>query len=179
MMSAFQTTIDLRFAVSDVVGNRTISDVFPRLVELAEADLNSRLRTRWQIRDATLTFADGEAALPPDFLELIRVGGRAPGTFQVTSWSIAIPGRVGDVAAQYFARIPSLMSSPTATNWLLQRYPSVYLYGVALEAAKFLKDAGLATSTAGLYGDALRQLTVDDERARWSMATVRVKGLTP
>ncbi|WP_454917431.1 phage adaptor protein [Xanthobacter sediminis] len=178
-MSAFQNIIDLRFAVSDHVGNRAISDVFPRLVEMAETDLNTRLRTRWQIRDATLTFEGGEAMLPPDFLELIRVQGRGPGDFQVTSWSIAMPGRKGAVEAQYYARIPSLTNSPTASNWLLQRYPSVYLYGVALEAAKFLRDADLSAATASLYGDALRQLTVDDARARWSAATVRVKGPTP
>ncbi|WP_454916547.1 hypothetical protein [Xanthobacter sediminis] len=38
MMSAFQNIIDLRFAVSDHVGSRAISDVFPRLVEMAETD---------------------------------------------------------------------------------------------------------------------------------------------
>ncbi|MGU3496100.1 hypothetical protein ACLBXM_18820 [Xanthobacteraceae bacterium A53D] len=178
-MSAFQNVIDLRFAVADHVGNRDISDVFPRLLVLAESDLNARLRTRWQIQGATLSFEDGEAALPPDFLEMIRVGGRGPGEFQVLGWAIAMPGRKGDVDAQYYARIPSLTSSPTAANWLLMKYPSVYLYGVALEAAKFLKNMDLVVSTASLYGDALRLMAVADERERWSAATVRVKGPTP
>lgn len=178
-MTAFQNIIDLRFAVSDHVGNRSISDVFPRLVALAESDLNVRLRTRWQIQNATLAFEGGEAPLPPDFLEMICVGGLGPGAFQVLGWAVAMPGRRGDVEAQYYARIPSLTSSPTACNWVLSKYPAVYLYGVALEAAKFLKDMDTAASTASLYGDALRQMMVADERERWSLASVRVKGPTP
>lgn len=178
-MNALQNLIDLRFAVSDTVGNRTISDVFPRLVSLAEEDLNTRLRTRWQITDTVLTFDNGEAALPPDFLELIRVNGCGPGRFQVTSWAIVMPGAQGDRDAQYYARIPTLTCSPTACNWLLQRYPSVYLYGVSLQAAKFLKDTETAAAVAGLYGDALRQMTVDDERARYAPAVVRVGGFCP
>ena len=178
-MSAFQNIIDLRFAVSDTVGNRTISDVFPRLVSLAENDINTRLRTRWQIRDTVLTFDASEAALPPDFLDMIRIKGCGAGEYQVTSWAIVMPRAQGDRDAQYYARIPTLTCSPTACNWLLQRYPNVYLYGVALEAAKFLKDVDLATTTAGLYGDALRQLQIDDERARYSISKTRVRGLTP
>ncbi len=178
-MSAFQNIIDLRFAVADHVGNRAISDVFPRLVALAEDDLNSRLRTRMQIRDFTLTFDEGEAALPPDFLEMIAIKGRGPGDFQVLPLTIRMPCRAGDYEAQYYARLPSITCSPTATNWILQRYPSVYLYGVGLQAAKHLKDAELAVATSSLYAEALQLLTVDDERARWAMAAVRVKGCVP
>lgn len=178
-MAALQNIIDLRLAVSDHVGNRAISDVFPRLVALAEDDLNSRLRTRMQIRDATLSFEDGEASLPPDFLELISLKGCGPGQFQVGPMSIRIPGAVGDWSAQYYARLQSLTYGPTACNWLLQRYPTVYLYGTALQAAKYLKDSQIAVATSSLYAEALKLLQVDDERARWSVAVTRVRGITP
>lgn len=178
-MTAFQSVIDLRFAVADHVGNRALSDVFPRLLALAEGDINARLRTRRQIADTTIAFEAGEAALPPDFLEMIRLDGQDPNRFQVTGWSIIMPGAAGERALQYYARIPTLTCSPVATNWLLERYPLVYLYGVGLEAAKYLRDADLATATGSLYGDALRQVLVDDERARWASAAVRVRGPTP
>lgn len=179
-MAAFQNIIDLRFAVSDHVGNRSISDVFPRLVEMAELDFNSRLRTRHQIVDATLTFDDGISPIPPDFLEILHSGSTCTRSkFQVDGFNIVMPGFSGDLELQYYAKLPSLTCSPTASNWLLSRYPSVYLYGVGMQAAKHLKDMEIAVATSSLYGEALKLLQIDDERARWSAASVRVQGLTP
>ncbi|GHA15147.1 hypothetical protein GCM10007989_07380 [Devosia pacifica] len=176
-MSAFQNIIDLRFAVSDHVGNRAISDVFPRLVELAEDDFNSRLRTRQQLVEATLFFEDGMSPLPPDFLEIYR--GTHRQRYEVDGFNITMRCTAGDHTIQYYGKLPSLTCSPTATNWLLRDYPSVYLYGVALQAAKFLKDAELAIATSSLYGEAIKLLRIDDKRARYSDAVVRVGGLNP
>lgn len=174
-MPAFQNLIDLRFAVSDHVGNRAISDVFPRLVEMAEHDFNSRLRTRMQIKDATLLFEDGVSPLPLDYLEMYELGG----SYSVDGFNVSIPGCGGDRTVKYYAKLPSLTCSPTASNWLLSRYPSAYLYGVGLQAAKHLRDSDLAVVTSSLYAEALDLLRVDDERARWSTASVRVQGMTP
>lgn len=178
-MSAIQNCIDLRLAVSDHVGNRYISDVFPRLVQMAESDLNTRLRTRHQVVDATLSFEDGWASLPPDYMELISVCGDWHPPYQVDGYSMRIPGFSGDLDIQYYGRLPSLTCSPTATNWLLVRYPQVYLYGVGLEAAKHLKDIELAMATDQLYGTALGAVIADDNRARYANRVVRVGGPTP
>jgi len=196
-VAALQNYIDLRFAVSDHVGNRAISDVFPRLVEMAEADFNSRLRTRRQIAEATLTFEGGLSPLPPDFLEIVGVYGLhgsdlhasptgaflRPGSgyssYQIDGYNISINGYSGDRTIQYYAKLPTLTNSPTACNWLLRDYPSIYLYGVGLQAAKHLRDQELAVATSSLYGEAIQLLRVDDERARWSNSIVRVQGLTP
>jgi len=196
-MASFQNYIDLRFAVSDHVGNRAISDVFPRLVQMAEDDFNQRFRTRYQITDATLTFVDGVAPLPADFLEILHVYGtngyqmragqqagfRRVGSgfsqYQIGASDITIYGFSGDRDIQYYAAIPTLTSSATATNWLLERYPSVYLYGVGLQAAKHLRDVDLATATDQLYTYAIGSMKVDDERARWSGSIVRVQGQNP
>lgn len=178
-----QNYIDLRFAVSDHVGNRSISDVFPMLVQLAEVDLNSRLRTRHQVYEDTLTFDEGASPLPPDFMELISFpdgrGGSLHPRYSVDGFSISIPGFSGERCIQYYGRLPSLTSSPAACNWLLAKYPAVYLYGVGLQAAKHIKDVELAQATDQLYGYALGSLTTDDHRARWSNQIVRVQGATP
>lgn len=180
-MTAFQNIIDLRFAVSDHVGNRAISDVFQRLVQMAEADFNSRLRTRHQIVEATLTFDDGLAPLPPDFLEILNVCPRSgmKRQFQIDGFNIRIPGMGGDLDIEYYAKIPTITCSSSASNWLLCQYPTVYLYGVGLQAAKHLKDVDIAVMTSSLYSEALSLLRTDDERARWSAAAVRVRGPTP
>jgi hypothetical protein len=196
-MTAISNTLDLRFAVSDHVGNRAISDVFPRLIQMAETQLNQRLRTVWQQTDDTLTFSDGEADLPCDFLEMIsmygatgyqmRAGMRAdqkrPGmshtTYSIGDGKAYIRGFTGDRDILYYASIPTLTGSLNSSNWLLQRYPDVYLYAVGLQAAKFLKDVELSQATDQLLGFSLQAIKIDDERQRWSGAVVRVAAPTP
>lgn len=196
-MAAFSNIIDLRFAVGDYVGGRPISDVFPRLVEMIEAEINRDVRVRQQIAATTLTFDEGVAPLPPDFLEILHVYGpcgyqmRAgtqadflrPGSgyhqYEIGPRDITVRGFTGDKDIQYYARIPSLTRDATCCNWLLSRYPGVYLYGVAREAAKHLRDADLALAAQALFEQEIRSLRIDDERARWSGAVVRTQGLTP
>lgn len=182
-MTAIHNYIDLRLAVSDLVGNRNISDVFPMLVQMAESDLNSRLRTRQQIGEATVTFEDGISPLPPDFMEVIAIrnglGCKIHPAYEVDGFNMTIRGFSGDLDIRYYCRLPSLTSSPTSTNWMLARYPAVYLYGVGLQAAKFLKDVGLAQAIDQLYGSALGSLDRDDYRSRWANQVVRVQGATP
>ena len=196
-MAAFNDYLDLRVAVAEHVGNRNISDVMSRLTQQAEARLNQKLRHRDQITSGTLTFASGTASLPADFLELISVFGlygyaMSSGSladthrsgseywrYSVDGTGIIIYGVDGDRDIRYFARIPTLTTSSSTTNWLLQKYPNVYLYAVAVEAAKFLRDTGLAQTTEVLLNQALSEMKIDDDRARWSNGTVRPQMVTP
>lgn len=196
-MVAFADYLDLRFAVADHVGNRNLSDVMPRLVQMAETTLNQRLRTRFQIKDGVFTFLDGSCTLPADFLEMIHLynhygrGMRAamlsafirPGTsfseYEIGNGGIQVRGYTGDLKGQYFAKIPTLTASASASNWLLENYGDVYLYAVGLEAAKFLKDVELASATDQLLSASLAAVKIDDDRARWANASVRVQGMTP
>lgn len=189
--------IDLRFAVSDLVSNRIMSDVFPRLVKAAEVRFNQQFRTVWQVQDETLYFDEGQAQLPFDFLEVLhlygindrqmRAGmpattkrcGSEYSTYSIGNGTITLRGYTGERDLQYYAQIPTLTSSPTACNWLLQRYPNTYLYGVGLEAAKFLRDAEQAVVIDGLLASEMQAVRIDDERTRWSNSVVRVQGLTP
>ena len=189
-MAAFSDYLDLRFAVSDHVGNRAISDVMPRLVQMAETQLNQRLRTVWQVTDATLTFAEGSAPLPTDFLEMLHVYGHCrqelrsglPGVrggYSIGPAAISIHGFSGDRDIQYYAKLPTLTASASASNWLLERNGDVYLYAVGLQAAKHLKDVDLAQATDQLLSFALQAVKIEDERMRWSNSVVRVGGMTP
>lgn len=196
-MPAFTDYLDLRFAVSDHVGNRNISDVMPRLVQMAEITLNQKLRTQEQITSGTLSFVDGECSLPADFLEMIHLYNhcgrpmrasmlsayRRPGTsfseYEIGNGMVKVRGFTGDLACEYYAKIPTLAASASASNWLLEKYGDVYLYAVGLEAAKFLKDVELAAATDSLLAASILAVRVDDERSRWANASVRVQGLAP
>jgi hypothetical protein len=196
-MVAFADYIDLRLAVSEHVGNRAISDVFPRLVKLAETTLNKKLRTRKQMTTATLTFASGVAPLPAGCLEIISLFNLHKEPMRATSLAdvqfeqssntqyaidgsnVIIYGLTGDREFRYFAALPTLTTSPTTSNWLLADHPHVYLYAVGFEAAKFLRDAELAAMTDQLFSNALDEIKIDDDRARWANGVVRMQAATP
>lgn len=188
---------ELRAALSEFIGHRNISAVLTRLVKAGESRLNREIRTREMIADATLTFTDGVASLPSDFLEVInlyglngypyRAGQTADARRTGSMWSkysiagdtITINGYSGDRDMAYYAALPTLTASNTTTNWLLDRYSDVYLYAVGLEAAKHLQDNDIFQRADALFKDALQSLRVDNERATWSNSVVRVQGLTP
>jgi hypothetical protein len=196
-MAAFNDALDLKVAVGDHIGNRNISDVWARLVQQAEVTLNQRLRTGYQITDGTLTFTDGRSPLPSGFMEMLHTYGLVgyqmhsgplsdflrPGSmwsrYEIQGDQITIRGFSGDKQVQYYAKIPTISTSLSATNWLLENYPNAYLYAVALEAAKFLRDAELAAATDQLLNAELQAIKIDDDRSRWSNASVRVQGCTP
>lgn len=196
-MAAYSDYLDLRLAVSEKVGNRAISDVFPRLVQSAEAMLNTKLRHRKQLTDATLTFASGVATLPTDFLEMLHVydaqsrvmrqvtisqtklSGSQYQSYAIDDASVYIYGLTGDRDCTYYAKLSTLTTSLTTSNWLLATYPAVYLYAVGVEAANFLNDPDKAMECGRMLVSAMGNMKVDDDRARYGDGVVRVQGVTP
>ena len=190
-MAVFADLLDLRTAVIEQVGRPDIADVFPRFVAMAESRLNRSLRMREQISNAVIAFSSGAGSLPSDFSEMI--GLFAPSgaeyvqqspqhmngyTYSIQSGQIVSPLIGGDANALYYATIPALVAM-TDSNWLLDRYPDIYLYAVAFEAAKHGRDKELAGDMRGLMDDAIATAKGDDEAARYSRARVRVAGCTP
>lgn len=196
-MTVFADLLDLRTAVVEQVANPNIVDVFPRLVGLAEAYLNRNLRTASQIKTATVTFAVGVAPLPADFAEIIGLYSAsgmeyvqrpvqstkpASGTghfYSVNASGLFMNGYSGDMQLEYYATLPTISGAMTDTNWLLAKYPSVYLSTVSLEAAKFMRDAEMAKAMAALVQEAMAEVASDDFSSRYSRARVRIGGVTP
>lgn len=193
---AFTDYLDLRTAVIEHVGTADITDVFPRLTLLAEAMMNRKLKTRAQITSATVTFTSGVAALPTDFVEVIGLYNSSgfeyiqqplaavkpsysDGYYATNSTSLLSDRADGTMTLEYYAKIPTLTASPSTTNWLLDRYPSIYLYAVGLEAAKYVRDLELAQVTRSLLKDEMMEAAEDDHASRYSRARVRVQGNTP
>ena len=191
---AFRDFLDLRTAVVEYVQRPDAVDVFPRFVALAESRLNRTLRMRDQITTTTLTITDGVAVLPTDFAEMI--GLYAPGGgeyvqqssqrvndggryYAIEGGNVVAPQIAGEVEMSYYAMLPPLSASITTTNWLLTKYPDIYLYGVGFEAAKYVRDAELAQASKFLMDDAIATARSDDFDARYSRARVRVAGVTP
>lgn len=192
---AFADLLDLQTAVIERVKNVGIADVFPQLVKLAEADFNRKLRCREQMTTTSVTIASGVADLPADFQELVGVydgAGREYINQPVQALRpvqnrgfYAIEGAKIKAAAdealtlQYYASIPTISTGMTATNWLLARHPSLYLYAVAMQAAVYLRDDALVSALSGPLDLEFGAVDAADASSRYARARVRVAGVTP
>lgn len=171
-----QDFLDLRLAVGDLVGNRSVSDVMVSLTKRAEIVLNRRLRTMWQIEEFTPAWVDNVAPLPADFLQLVKTNNRLRiGVGTVTRK----PYYTCPADLEYYAALPTVTTGPTGTNWLLAQFPNAYLYAVGVEAAKHLLKAEIGTATQGLLDGEIQAIKIEDDRARYAHRAVRVVGLTP
>lgn len=191
----FADYLDLRTAVIEEVGNADIADVFPRLVKMAEVEFNRRLRCREQMSETGISPVDGAVALPSDYLEALSLTTTA-GT-ELTQQPVqaydeldykygfyAIDGasllaQDADYTFRYYQKIPTLTTSPTTSNWLLQKHPGLYLYAVSMEAEKHLRNVESAQALMTLREMEFAQAAAQDSTERFSRTRVRVAGVTP
>ena len=181
----------LQSAIADYLNRADLTAQIQTFIQFAEADLNTRLRSREMIVNATAT-SDGQfVALPPDWLEAINmmiVGGQSPlryitpdeadtiikaQTFTSTRfYSMTtgiielVPPAVDDITIDmvYYGKIPALSDANT-TNWLLTKAPDVYLYGALTHAAPFLMDDQRMAVFSQIYLARVQSLQDESQKA--------------
>lgn len=138
-----------------------------------ENSANARLRVRQMETVAQLTTANGEVALPADYLVWRTIRPNAvtrwpwdeleyvhPAYLPPTAPTLGTIPRlftiernlfrtrpIDDVNAyefHYYAKIPSLVGNNANTNWLLAEYPNAYLFGLMTEAAAHGRNLEMA-----------------------------------
>jgi hypothetical protein len=192
---AYADLLDLQTAVIERVKDVSIADVFPQLVKLAEVSFNRRLRCREQITSAAVVIANGVAALPADFEEVLGVfdgagteyinqpvqvlqQSQTRGCYAISGANI-IAKNDETLTLQYYARLPTITDSMADSNWLLARHPGLYLYGVMFEAAKHLVNAEMAQAVNQVLEMEYQAVAAADDSGRYARARVRVQGPTP
>ena len=181
----------LQSAIADYLNRADLTAQIQTFIQFAEADLNTRLRSREMIVNATAT-SDGQfVALPPDWLEAINmmiVGGQSPlryitpdeadtlikaqtytstKFYSMTTGVIElVPPAVDDITIDmvYYGKIPALSNANT-TNWLLTKAPDVYLYGALSHAAPFLMDDARMGTFGQIYLARVQSLQDESQKA--------------
>jgi hypothetical protein len=74
----------------------------------------------------------------------------------------------------YYQKVPRL-SSDQQSNWLSERAPDVYIFGLCSEISAFAKDEVLFQGYDFRFKEALSQLTQDDQVTRWSGPSLQVQ----
>ena len=159
---ALATYSDLLSAVAAWLNRGSDLDArIPDFIALAEAEFNRRLRTIEMEVTATATLTGDAVAVPDDFLGLrsLKIDNTAleyvpPAEIADDESTGGYPTRYtvsdgqfifrpapssGDVQISYYASIPALTVGNT-TNWLMTRWPDLYLFATIAHAAFYIRD---------------------------------------
>jgi hypothetical protein len=179
--------------VADYLNRQDLSAQIPTFIQLAEADLNTRLRCREMIVRATSTNDDEYVKLPLDFLEGINlqiVGGQSPLRYITLDEADIVNARQGynaptfyslmngaielvpppatgvdvEIEMVYYGKITAL-SEANQTNWLLLKAPDVYLYGALVHAAPFLMDDQRISVFGSFYSQRVEALNDESQKS--------------
>ena len=91
---------------------------------------------------------------------------------------IAPPGDHDVLEVVYYQRLPELVND-SDTNWLTEKNPDAYIFGICTEISAYAKDPMLFETYKQRFGDALMDITKEDQITRWSGPALRtqVEGL--
>jgi len=179
--------------VADYLNRQDLSAQIPTFIQLAESDLNTRLRCREMIVRATTTNDDEYVRLPLDYLEGINlqlVGGQSPLRYITLDEADIVNARQGynaptfyslmngaielvpppatgvdvEIEMVYYGKITALSDS-NQTNWLLLKAPDVYLYGALVHAAPFLMDDQRISVFGSFYSQRVEALNDESQKS--------------
>jgi hypothetical protein len=192
-MATITSYATLVSTVADYLNRQDLTAQIPTFIQLAEADMNTRLRCREMIVRATTTNDDEFVKLPLDFLESINmqiVGGQSPLRYITLDESDIVNARQGynapsfyslmngaielvpppatgvdvEIEMVYYGKITALSDSNT-TNWLLLKAPDVYLYGALVHAAPFLMDDQRISVFGSFYSQRVEALNDESQKS--------------
>lgn len=201
---AITTYDELKTAVADFLNRDDLSAAVPTFITLAEADMQRKVRHWRQEKRSTAEIDTQYSAIPADFLEIIRFyvtssdtkplelisqaelldrkrrnldTSGSPSYYALTAGEIEVypvPDGTYDVELYYFSRVPALSASAT-TNWLLEYFPDVYLYGALMHSAPYLKDDARLQVWAALYQQGIDAINAASEKAKFGGSGRRMK----
>lgn len=187
----------LKTNVAAFLNRQDLTDVIPTFIELGEAAINRQLRHRKMLARATNNFQEHFLTLPDDFLQAkniqldldpvvslqyvtlehadqLRAGpAQTPGIPRYYCIvgdqleAVPIPAENYTVELTYYVKVPTL-SDAEPTNWLIETFPDVYLYGTLVHTAPYLKDDVRVALWGSLYERAIEHANMESERSEIS-----------
>ena len=179
---------DLKTAVASYLQRGDLTAMIPQFIAMAESDIQADIADLPELLvHATATTAAGNPlvdtlnmyALRDAWVSGERVHIAMPGMMTTTSTSTGCPQAIAIEGASAIRVYPTpdaayaidilyvpVISptlaggepSDTATNWILQRHPSVYLYGACLHASAYIEEAGKVAAWQSGYNAAIERM---------------------
>jgi hypothetical protein len=205
---AITTYSQLKTSIADFLNRDDLTSVVPTFISLAEAQINRDVR-HWRMENrATATIDSQYTTRPSDWVETIRfhlTGGGTRSLDLLGAQTMAdkrqgsediggIPKYYRHSESQfefyptpnasftaellYYQKIPALSDSNTS-NWLLEEFPDVYLYGSLTHSAPYLSEDERIAVWAQLYSAGVARVnqTSDDSIYSGAGLTMKIRGL--
>lgn len=198
---------DLKTAIAKWMmdsGNVVDDAIASDCVALSQALFNTRLRCREMLTTTDLSPTSNVFTLPDDYAQWDRVVEKASPRrslhqisaeqadaryphrssglgecFTIVGSELTVfPLISNDIELTYYQRIAAF-SSETATDWLLTRYPHVYLCAGQMYAADYLKDAAEYAKHAQSLSTYIDMLSGQDDAALYAGGPVYGSGMKP
>ena len=74
----------------------------------------------------------------------------------------------------YYQRLPAL-SDDSDSNWLTEKNPDAYIFGLCTEISAFAKDPTAFVTYQERFSGSLMDITMEDQVTRWSGPALRVQ----
>lgn len=200
---AISTYAELKTAISDFLNRDDLDAVVPTFISLAEARFNREVRHYDMVKRSTAAVDTQYSTPPGDWLETVRfhlidapvrdlelisqndmaqmrqqsrntLG--VPRFYAITAGEFEFyPSPDGSYTGElvYFSDVPAL-SDENPQNFLLRKYPDVYLYGALVHSAPYLDDDQRASTWAALYQSAVDAVNTTSDKARHSGSGLRM-----
>lgn len=192
---------ELKASIADFLNRNDLTAQIPDFIRLFESRANDRVRVRQGLLRTTLVLT-GQFTAAPEGLEEIescwipspykKIGvittlqaaeereRTADATGPLENVSVvgneveAFPTPSADTTLSlvYFQTVPPLAADEDS-NWLLDKYPDLYLYGSLIASAPFLKDDDRLQMWTALHDTRLEEANIAGTRAK--LGTIRVR----
>lgn len=191
----------LQAVIADFANRQDLADRIPTFIQLTEARLQRDIR-HWRMEKRAAAEVVGERfPLPCDWIETIKVKAdgrplRLADAFMIdsidhqghyTHLGNLFYRHTGDqlelfppqdqpvtFELEYIAKVPAL-GDDQPTNWLLEEFPDVYIYGAMLQIAPFLHDDQRIPVWTQAYGEAVSAANLSSDRAKGSGTALRLQ----
>lgn len=197
---------DLLVTIENWLNAPAVAQDIPTFVTLAEAQANRDIR-HWRMEQRSTATLDSQySSLPTDWLEtlslsldnqrleyvsrdnILEMAEKTNSYTGTTKYYTLVggefefyprPAASSTMTLIYRQKLPTL-STDQQTNWLLQTFPEVYLYGSLMHSAPYLQEDARVPVWSQLYSQAVKQVNADGARAKSGGSNMRlkVKGLS-
>lgn len=202
------TFSELRTFIADYLNRQDLTDTqLDHFIKQAESEFQRVIRHRKMVKRVTANVDSHFTNLPTDFLQIINaqinttpksilrqasmetadqvrlsngdVTGR-PEYYAIVGETLELvprPDAEVELELTYYEKIPALSASNT-TNWLLDDYQDIYIYGVLKQALVFLMEDERLPTMAALYTSAVAALNEEQESFNYGAGSLTMKRRT-
>jgi len=194
---------NLQEAIKNWLNRDDLTDQIPDFIGLVETDLNRQVR-HWRMEQrSTAVFDTRYTLLPTTFLEAVRLHldtderpielltalalqtrrmqnqdtkGK-PQYYAIIDGQIEVwPTPDADYTGElfYYTKVPELSSSNT-TNWVLDHFHDVYLYGALMHASPYIVDDQRAQTWSALYQRGIDGINSNNNKAKFGGSGLRLQ----